>query len=539
MKAIRPKEVLMDDHLHDDVDAAPPEPVAMVNRRDAIKLSVGAVTAALAGAQLQAQGSRSEVAAPVPRGSMPPPDRLKLRVGPGYRYTANRLGHNGPMDDTTRKVVKFVSEYGATSMSDATIKGVNRTTLDSIAAILTGFEEEPVRIAARMAQMVAPNGLKSTVLGYGITTTPELATFANSCLVRATDFNDNGDGGHDSDLIPAALAMGEALHASGADVMAAIVIGYEVKAAPAGGESVAAAMAAGKLMKLDEDRLANALSIALTPHVALNKGVGAMSMWKGVRSAEAMKCGMWAALLAREGMTGPPQPFEGRGALWSRNGRGREFTMPIRGGQMAIERNWFKRRPAEASSQGTLLLIPEMRAWAKPEEIEQIDYYMNTSGFGEIGDAPKWDPRNRETADHSMPCIFARAFLDGDIYADSFTEQKFMDPAARALMNKMIVTEVREWTGLGPARIIIRKRSGETRTWDTYNGARNLTIAEYPHFSDEEVLEKFNRAAAYAKVDDAQRDRARRMWGNLREVKDIGEAIQTLARFGQPRPLSA
>jgi 2-methylcitrate dehydratase PrpD len=138
-----------------------------------------------------------------------------------------------------------------------------------------------------------------------------------------------------------------------------------------------------------------------------------------------------------------------------------------------------------------------------------------------------------------MPCIFARAFLDGDIYADSFTEQKFMDPAARALMNKMIVTEVREWTGLGPARIIIRKRSGETRTWDTYNGARNLTIAEYPHFSDEEVLEKFNRAAAYAKVDDAQRDRARRMWGNLREVKDIGEAIQTLARFGQPRPLSA
>src|SRR5439155_7578964 len=111
-----------------------------------------------------------------------------------------------------------------------------------------------------------------------------------------------------------------------------------------GGESIAPAMAVGKLMGLDEDRLANALSIALTPHVALNKGVGALSMWKGVRSAEAMKCGVWAAILAREGMTGPPQPFEGRGALWSRNGRGREFNMPIRLDQMAIERNWFKRR---------------------------------------------------------------------------------------------------------------------------------------------------------------------------------------------------
>ena len=470
---------------------------------------------------------------------MPPADRLKLRVGPGYRYNANRLGHNGPMDDTTRKVVRFVAEYGVGKMTDATIRAVNRTILDSIASMLTGFEEEQVRIAARMAQMAQPNGLKSTVLGYGISTTPELATFANSCLVRATDFNDNGEGGHDSDLIPAALAMGEALHASGPEVMAAIVIGYEVKAAPAGGESVAAAMAAGKLMKLDEDRLANALSMALTPHVALNKGVGAMSMWKGVRSAEAMKCGMWAALLAREGMTGPPQPFEGRGALWSRNGRGREFTMPVRAEGMAIERNWFKRRPAEASSQGTLLLIPEMRAWAKADEIERIEYYMNTSGFGEIGDAPKWDPRNRETADHSMPYIFARAFLDGDIYADSYTEAKFMDPAARSLMNKMIVTEVREWTGLGPARIIIHKKGGETRTWDTYDGARSLGLAEYPHATDEETVAKFNRACAYAGVGDAQRDRARRAWGNLREVKDIGEAIQTLATFGRPRPLSA
>jgi 2-methylcitrate dehydratase len=213
--------------------------------------------------------------------------------------------------------------------------------------------------------------------------------------------------------------------------------------------------------------------------------------------------------------------------------------MPLRDGQMAIERNWFKRRPAEASSQGTLMLIPEMRAWTRPEEIEAIDYYMNTSGFGEIGDAPKWDPRNRETADHSMPYIFARAFLDGDIYADSYSEAKFMDPAARSLMNKMIVTEVREWTGLGPARIIIRKKGGESRTWDTYNGARNLGAAEYPQFTDEEVLVKFNRACEYARVDEAQRERARRAWGNLREVKDIGDAIQTLATFGQPRPLSA
>ena len=56
--------------------------------------------------------------------------------------------------------------------------------------------------------------------------------------------------------------------------------------------------------------------------------------------------------------------------------------------------------------------------------------------------------------------------------------------------------------------------------------------------SDEETGAKFNRACAYMKVPDAQRDRAREIRGNLRQVRDIGDAIQTLARFGQPKPFS-
>jgi 2-methylcitrate dehydratase len=514
-----------------------PSRTRALGRRDLMKIGAGVLAAAAGAPSAAAQGRGAQNPnQPVPApGSTRKPGAPRPHTGPGYKYTANRLGNNGPMDDTSRKVVAFVSEFNDSKLTDATVHAINRTMIDSMAALVAGFEEEPVRIAVRMTRHAQPVGLKSTVMGYGLSATPELATFANCCLIRMTDFNDNGDGGHDSDLIPAALAIGEALHSTGAEVMAAIAIGYEVKAAPAGGESVAAAMAAGKLMKLDEDRLANALTIALTPHVALNKGVGAMSMWKGVRSAEAMKCGVWAALLAREGMTGPPQPFEGRGGLWSRNGRGREFTMPVRPAQMAIERNWFKRRPAEASSQGTLLLIPEMRSWTKVDEIGSIFYEMND--LGEISDNPKWDPRNRETADHSMPYILARALIDGDIYLDSFTPAKYMDPVARSLMDKMTFGQVEGWRGLGPARITIRKKSGEERSWDTYNGARALGEAEYPRVSDEETAAKFNRACAYHKMDNAQRDRARAIWGNLRAVKDIGDAIHTLATFGQPKPL--
>jgi 2-methylcitrate dehydratase len=319
--------------------------------------------------------------------------------------------------------------------------------------------------------------------------------------------------------------------------MAAVTIGYEIEAVPAGGESVAAAMAAGKLMGLDEDRLANALTIALTPHVALNKGVGALSMWKGVRSAEATKCGVWAALLAREGMTGPPQPFEGRGGLWSRDGKGKDFSLPDQP-QMAIERTWAKRFPSDAQTQGVLYLIPELRAWTKPDEIASIQYDMTSSNWQEVGSNPKWDPRNRETADHSVPYVLAYRLIYGEDYLDAFKPEKFKDPAVHALMDKMTLGPVAGWQGLGTARITIKKKTGEEKIWDTYGGTRNPGLSDYRKLmSEEDITNKFNRACAYREVPDAQRDRARAAWGNLRAVKDIGEAIQTLAKFGKPLPL--
>ena len=326
-------------------------PKLALDRRELMKLGAGtAMAAALAAPMASAQEaatSQRTPAGPAP-GSMRSPGEIAPFTGPGYKNNFNRLGQNGPMDDTTQKIVKFVHDFKESDVTPAVKKQFDRTMIDSMASVIAGFEEEPCRIGARQARLSPPGDMKCTVLGYGVETTPELATFANGCLIREVDFDDNGEGAHVSTLIPVAMAIGEALHSTGSQVMEAIVVGYEVAAAPAGGESVTAAMVAGKLMGLDEDRLANALTIALTPHVALNKGVGAISMWKGVRSAESAKCGVWAAILAREGMTGPPQPFEGRGGLWasqagtgeeggrggSPDGMGREFTMPVRSRQL-------------------------------------------------------------------------------------------------------------------------------------------------------------------------------------------------------------
>jgi 2-methylcitrate dehydratase PrpD len=149
-------------------------------------------------------------------------------------------------------------------------------------------------------------------------------------------------------------------------------------------------------------------------------------------------------------------------------------------------------------------------------------------GFGEIGDAAKFDPQNEETADHSVPYVIARGLMEeGDIFLDSFTRDKYTDPAARAIMAKMTIQEV---PGLqGSPRITIKRKDGQTMTRETKPLIR---------LTHEEVVAKFNRICDYKKVNPAQRDKMREQWFNLKDVKDMGDAVKMVAKYGAPRPLS-
>jgi len=129
------------------------------------------------------------------------------------------------MDDTTRQLVSYVHSFSESSLTDRLIQAFDNTMLDSIAALITGLDSEPARICLRMARSTQSD-LKSTVLGYGVTTTPELAAYANTSMVRHTDFND-----HASDMMPGVLAIGEALHASGTQVMVSIILAYQINQA--------------------------------------------------------------------------------------------------------------------------------------------------------------------------------------------------------------------------------------------------------------------------------------------------------------------
>ena len=191
-------------------------------------------------------------------------------------------------------------------------------------------------------------------------------------------------------------------------------------------------------------------------------------------------------------------------------------------------------------TQQTLALIPQIRAWTKPAEISSIEYYMPFGDWEENGDAPKWDPRNRDTADHSIPYVLARNIISGETYLDAFSLDKlpFRDPVAKELIDKITLSPVAEWRGNGTARIVIRKKSGEEKYWDTHNGSRDPGDTDaFPQMSDDDITNKFKRAAAYRHIDDAQRDRALTSWWNLSAIKDIAEPMRDLAKFGKPLPL--
>jgi 2-methylcitrate dehydratase len=194
-----------------------------------------------------------------------------------------------------------------------------------------------------------------TVIGRAHRTSAANATLANGALVRILDFNDYvnaraGDlGGHPSDNIPVALAAGELRGASGREVVAAIVLGYEVFArckdlmerdSAWDGVTVSGLVApamAGRLMGLDRRRLAHAIALS-GARAATSTAVrfGDISAAKSIANALVAQNGVQATLLAEHGITGPLDLFEnprGMREVFSKGDAAAELTAAAAGGE--------------------------------------------------------------------------------------------------------------------------------------------------------------------------------------------------------------
>ena len=169
-------------------------------------------------------------------------------------------------------------------------------------------------------------------------------------------------------------------------------------------------------------------------------------MWKGLASANACRNGVFAAMLAGDGVTGPDLSFEGKNGLIAQVTGPLELSalgrQPLRAGIVYLK-SWPVFYSAQTSVQAALAL----KKIISVKEIKSITVasYKRLLGRGAT-DPEKWTPKSRETADHSVPFCVAAALLDGDITPATFDSRRFLDPEVIELMSKVQLREDPEFT---------------------------------------------------------------------------------------------
>lgn len=418
------------------------------------------------------------------------------------------------MDSTTERLRDYACKLTYEDLPQDVVHQVKRTLIDTLGCALGGFQAPPAVIARRLAQSTTSN-MPARIIGTAASSSPAMAGFANGVMVRYLDYNDSyfsPGGGHPSDMIPAILAVADPLACAGRTVITAVALAYEVfcrlsdqvVVGELGWDQgmfsvIGAACGAGEALGLDAEAMGHAISLAVVPNLPLGvTRVGELAMWKGCAAANATRAGIFAALLAREGMTGPEAPFEGRKGLWEQ-AVGKPVQLGAMGGSgapFAITSSMFKAFPSQIHTQGPISLALELRARVPVADIATIRIQTYRSAVQSAAMEPeKWAPRTRETADHSIPYLVATAFCHGPVTAASFTDERLQDTAVRALMAKMTVDEDDPFTQRFPDEYNCRMEVC------TASGRR--VVAHTAHqpghwrnpLSDAQVVEKFNRLA--------------------------------------------
>jgi 2-methylcitrate dehydratase len=417
------------------------------------------------------------------------------------------------MMNLAERFAAYANQLTFAALPEAVVHEAKRRFIDSFATAVGAMDADAYHIARRCAERVS--GKPSASMLEGGKTSPEWAAFVNGLLIRYLDYNDTYlslEPAHPSDNLAAVLAAGEIAKSSGAELIVAAVLAYEIQCRLCDAASLrkhgfdhvtygalSSALAASKLLGATVEQMAHALGIAGVSNTALRQTrSGELSMWKGCAFANAARNGLFAALLAKAGMTGPAPIFEGElGFMKLLTG---PFVVADLGGgdrPFMITSTYIKFWPAEYHSQSAidaaLQLCPEI---GDTEKIQAIDIHTFDAAVDIIGKDPeKWRPKTRETADHSLPYCTAVALVDGDVTLTQFAPERLADEKLLSLVAKIKIHRDAELSKRYPAGIPNRL----TVTMD--DGRQLVKEVEFPRghaqnpMTDDEVEHKFRNLA--------------------------------------------
>src|ERR1700704_4279240 len=460
----------------------------------------------------------------------------------------------------TKTLAHQLADYACTlgyeDLSKEVVHEVKRRVIDSVGCALGAWNEEPCAIARKVAsEFSAKHG--ATIIGTSHKAPPDWAAFATGCCIRYFDYNDtylSKNPAHPSDNISAALAIAERLGGNGRELITAIALAYEVQCRLCDAASITArgwdhvtygafstALACARLMKLDPEKTRHAVNIAGVACAAMRQArVGELSHWKGVAFANAARHGVYSALLAGAGMTGPAPIFEGQMGFEKQLGVslgkvGEKFVKypdaksPEEGTAAMILKTSIKYWPAEYHSQSAIEAalflrkeIPDV-AQVKSMTIESHDASVDI-----IGSEPeKWKPETRETADHSLPYITAIALIDGEVTNKQFESERFADRKIWKFLENVKVERNAELSAMYPDAV------ANIVHVDLADGRRLTKRVDYPlghaknPLKDSQVEGKFRALVVPALGENGAQGIVDLVW-KLDEAKNVDVLMQAM-----------
>ena len=385
-----------------------------------------------------------------------------------------REGSRAAEPGVVEQLAAWVLAMQARDLSQAPVLQAKLLLLDTIGCGFAALDEQSAR--ALLAVVEASGGApQCTIIGRARRTSAANAVLANGALVRILDFNDyvnakGGDlGGHPSDNIPVALAAGELSGTSGREVVAAVVLGYEIfgrckelmeRDSAWDGVTVsglAAPAMAGRLMGLDHGRLAHAIALSAA-RAATSTAVrfGDISAAKSIANALVAQNGMQAALLAERGITGPLDLFEnprGMREVFCKGDAATALIAPLPAESYIMAAN-VKAFPCLATGQSVVAAGVEMhrRLRGAVDRLTGLRLIIpDTPGLRRQKDDPgRIKPASREAADHSFNFLAAVALIDGEFGLAQFEGERWNDPKVCALMARLEIVNDSAWNRRAP-----------------------------------------------------------------------------------------
>jgi len=458
-----------------------------------------------------------------------------------------------PAAGATAASVEFVGELRHAALPHEVRHYARRHLLDTVGVMIAGAGGEVATRAEAVLAAVRPAG-RIPVPGRARRADLIDAAFLGGTAAHGIELDDGfrqGSVHPGCVVVPAVLALGYDRHADGRALMEAIVAGYEAVIAigrachpdlrqrgfhPTAAVGVFGSVAAaGKLQGLPADVLANAFGLAASSAAGLFAFVNGGGDIKRLHAGHAAREGLQAALLAEQGVEGPPDVIEARDGFMQAFAFGRADNTHSKSARamalppaapFGITDCYIKPYPCCRHIQPAVealigLLNDEAIANDEVQRIEVATYRI-AAEHAETG----WD--DFASAQLSFPYLMGLALKFRAVKFEHFSEQTRRDPAFAAIARKLNVTAPpdidRLYPQLRPARVTVTTARGSfTRQADEALGSRIVPL------DDAGLKAKFLDLVGPVLGAARAKELGERLW-SLDEINDVAPLVEAMAK---------